>query len=92
MNRFHFFQIRSFSKTIVFKKLVVNNDPSLTIVKDDPLLPIVNDDPLFTIVNEERRREEIDLKGISSFKENIKFQLPQNFFLHGRQRQGFNRG
>ena len=41
-------------KTIVFKKLVVS-------------LTIVNDDPSLTIVSEERRREEIDLKGISTY-------------------------
>ena len=68
------FKKRSFSKTTVFKKLVV----SLTIVNDNPSLTIVNDDPSLRIVNEERRREETDLKGISTdhalsgFKENIK--------------------
>ena len=54
---------RSFSKTFVFKKLVV----SLTIVNDKPSLTIVNDDPSLTIINEERRREETDLKGIGTY-------------------------
>ena len=45
---------RSFSKTTVFKKLVVT-------------LTIVNDDPSLKIVNEERRREETDLKGIGTY-------------------------
>ena len=57
------FKKRSFSKTIVVKKLVV----SLTIVNDKPSLTIVNDDPSVTIVNEERRREETDLKGIDTY-------------------------
>ena len=42
---------RSFSKTFVFKKLVV----SLTIVNDKPSLTIVNDDPSLTIVNGDLR-------------------------------------
>ena len=50
-------------KTIVFKKLVV----LLTIVNDKPSSMIVIDDPLLTIVNEERRREETNLKGISTY-------------------------
>ena len=54
---------RSFSKTTVFKKLVV----SLTIVNDKPSLTIVNDDHSLTIVNEEKRREETDLKGIDTY-------------------------
>ena len=56
------FSKRSFSKTIVFKKLVV----SLTIDNDDLLLTIVHDDPSLTIVKE-RRREETDLKGIGTY-------------------------
>ena len=57
---------------IVFIKLVVSltivsKDPSLTIVNDDPSLTIANDDPSLTIVNEERRREETDLTGISTY-------------------------
>ena len=63
---------RSFSKTTIFKKLVVsltsvNYDPSLTIVNDDTFLTIVNNDPSLTIVNKERRREETDLKGIGTY-------------------------
>ena len=63
----------SFSKTTVFKKLLV----SLTIINDEPSLKIVNDDPSLTIVNEERRKDEKRPEGhryfsLSSFKENIK--------------------
>ena len=52
------FQKQSFSKTTVFKKLVVsltivNDKPSLTIVNDDPSFTIVNKDPSLTIVNDD---------------------------------------
>ena len=56
---------------------IIKNDLSLTIVNEDHSLTIINDNPLLTIVNKERRREETDLKCISTyhlvvFKENIK--------------------
>ena len=112
MDRFHFFlnyrfvmktttkkrkTKRSFSKTTVFKKLVVsltivNDKPSLTSVNNDPSLTIVNDDPSLTIVNEERgnRPEGHRYLSLSSFKENIKkFLLPHNFFQYVRQLQPF---
>ena len=44
--------------------MIVNDDPSLTIVNDNPSLTIVNDDPF---VNDRQRREETDLKGISTY-------------------------
>ena len=48
-----------------------------------------------TIVNEERRREEIDLKGIRTYhwvvskKISRSFSSPKNFFLHVRKQQPF---
>ena len=59
MDRFHFFEKRSFrsenddekTKTS-FLFTIVNNHSSLTIVKDDPKLTIFNEDPSLTIVND----------------------------------------